>query len=115
MLVDDALSFGARAVDMSHGFVVHFDGELMTVLHRYGADDLLPLGHRMPVTTAIGARLAASPRALAIEDLTVDPYASELRERGLPWKSYIGTRIFVENAPFGALVFTDDRPHAKAF
>lgn len=87
--VDEALFLGSNALQMTHGYVVEMrDGELI-VRHRHGSDDLLPVGHRMPVTQSIGGRLASSERAVAVDDLTIEPYASELKERGLPWGSYI--------------------------
>src|SRR5215469_15094919 len=100
---------------MTHGYVVEMrDGELL-VQHRHGPDDLLPVGHKMPVTQSIGGRLASSERAVAVDDLTIEPYASELRERGLPWGSYIGSRLEVDGSPYGALLFLDKAPRSSEF
>jgi diguanylate cyclase (GGDEF)-like protein/PAS domain S-box-containing protein len=114
-LIDEALDFAMRALGMPYGFVTHVTGGTFTVLHRLGPGDVLAVGVREPVVSSVGVRLAASPHAIAIEDLSVEPYASELRERGLPWKSYIGCRIIVENVPYGALIFMDETVREKPF
>jgi len=89
---------------------------MLTVHRRFGPDDgLLPIGTRMPLTKSIGRRLQESSRALAIDDLTVEPYASELRERGLPWTSYIGSRLVVDRERFGAMLFTSAKHRERPF
>ncbi|HZY99534.1 MAG TPA: diguanylate cyclase [Candidatus Baltobacteraceae bacterium] len=105
--VDEALFLASNALHMSHGYVVEIRGGDLAVVHRHGSDDLLPVDHRMPVTQSIGGRLASSERAVAVDDLTIEPYASELRERDLPWGSYIGSRLEVDGSPYGALLFLD--------
>ncbi|MBV8333407.1 MAG: PAS domain S-box protein [Candidatus Eremiobacteraeota bacterium] len=116
--IDEAIFLAAETLGMAYGYVVRMEGDMMTVLHRRGPDDTLPVGTRMPMTQSIGLQMASSARALAIDDLTVEPYASEMRARGLPWKSFIGSRINVLNAPFGAVVFLHtelrDRPFDEA-
>lgn len=113
--VDEALFLASSALQMSHGFVVEIaDGELI-VRHRHGSDDMLPVGHRMAVTQSIGGRLTSSERAVAVDDLTVEPYASELKARGLPWGSYIGSRLTVDGEPYGALLFLDIEKHDSGF
>lgn len=113
--IDEALFLASNALGMSHGYVVEIrDGELL-VRHRHGPDDILPVGHVMAVTHAIGGRLASSERSVAVEDLTIEPFASELRERGLPWGSYIGSRLTVDGEQYGAMLFLDNAKRDDGF
>ncbi len=105
--IDEALFLGSNALQMSHAFVVEMRSGELLVVHRHGVDDMFPVGHRMHVTQAIGERIAASERAVAVDDLTVEPYANEMKERHLPWRSYIGSRLTVDGTQFGALLFLD--------
>jgi diguanylate cyclase (GGDEF)-like protein/PAS domain S-box-containing protein len=113
--IDFALAVGARALGTEYGYVIKTRGDLMTIVHRTGPDDFLPAGHTMPVTQAVGGRLASSAHAVALNDLTGEPFAGELAERGLPWKSYIGSRIATDGTPYGALVFLDRTPRRPPF
>ena len=115
MLIDEVLDFGMRALGTRYGFVTHVAEGMFTVMHRQGPGDTLPVGANEPIVASVGARLASNAHAIAIEDLTVEPYASELRLRGLPWQSYIGSRIVVEGVPYGALIFLDDHVRETPF
>jgi len=114
LMIDEALSFGVRALDMPYGFVTQLSEGAFTVLHRYGPGDHLPVGLRMPVT-GIGRRLESTPRAVAVDDIAAEPYAGDVRERGLPWRSYIGSRIVVDAVPYGALIFMSEAARATPF
>lgn len=113
--IDQALLLGAQVLGMKYGFLIAITGEIMTVRHRFGTLDILPVGTTMRMTQSIGKRLIASARALAIDDLGVEPYASELAERKLPWKSYIGSHVRVDGVPYGALVFLHDEMRGVPF
>jgi diguanylate cyclase (GGDEF)-like protein/PAS domain S-box-containing protein len=105
--LSEILEIGARALHMGYAFVSRVDGDTLEVEHRFGPTDVLPIGFRMQLTQSIGQRLQESARAIAIDDLRVEPYGSELAARGLPWKSYIGTRISTHGQPYGSLLFMD--------
>jgi len=114
--VDTAIALGAQALDMEYGFVSRLGDGLSTVEHRFGPDDgLLPVHASFATVESIGENIVASPCATAVNDLTVEPYASDLRERGLPWKSFIGGRVIVGNAPYGLLVFCSERVRRPPF
>ncbi len=113
--IDFALSVGARALNMQYGYVGTIRNDVLAIRHRYGPTDYLPLGHTMPVTKTVGARLVSSPHAIGVDDLTVEPFASELAERGLPWKSYVGSRITVDGMPYGVLVFISTEKRGSPF
>ncbi|HTX60255.1 MAG TPA: diguanylate cyclase [Verrucomicrobiae bacterium] len=113
--IDAALEMGAKVLKMECGVVVEVENGMLTVLHRYGVPDLLPVGERQPITRTIGEKLAASSRAVAIGDLSVEPYASELAGRGLPWRCYIGSRLHVGEKSSGILVFLDRNVRAVPF
>lgn len=113
--IDEALFLGSNALGMSHAFVVEIRGGELLIAHRHGADDMMPVGHRMAVTQSIGGRLASSERAVAVDDLTIEPYAREMEERGLPWGSYIGSRLTVDGDEFGALLFLDKAKRNPGF
>ncbi|MBV8490904.1 MAG: diguanylate cyclase [Candidatus Eremiobacteraeota bacterium] len=113
--IDEALLLGTRALRMEYGYVVRIRGNMMTVRHRHGPDDFLPIGLTMPPSKSIGSRLAASARALAISDMTVEPFDSEMRERGFPWKSYIGSRIVFDEHVYGTLIFLDRAVRERPF
>lgn len=113
--IDEALFLGSNALGMSHAFVVEIRGGELLIAHRHGPDDTMPVGHRMLVTQSIGGRLSSSERAVAVDDLTIEPYASELKERGLPWGSYIGSRLTVDGDQFGALLFLDKAKRDPGF
>jgi diguanylate cyclase (GGDEF)-like protein len=101
---------------MTYGFVTQVRDGTFTVRHRFGPEDgLMPVGFSMPSTRAIGERLASSPRALAIDDFTQDPFAGDLRERNVPWKSCIGSRISIRGEIYGALIFLDTTPRESPF
>lgn len=111
-----ALSLGARGLGMPYGFVCSLSGDTLEVLHRFAPNEtLMPIGFKMQLTRAIGLRIRESPRAIAINDLAIDPDAHDLTERGLPWKSYIGTRIIIHDQVCAALVFLDSRVRATPF
>ncbi|HVA28590.1 MAG TPA: PAS domain S-box protein, partial [Candidatus Baltobacteraceae bacterium] len=113
--IDFALSVGARALNMQYGYVGSIRNDVLAIRHRYGPNDYLPLAHTLPVTETVDARLVSSPHAIGTGDLTVEPFASELVERGLPWKSYIGSRISVDGTPYGVLVFISTEKRSPPF
>lgn len=113
--IDEALLLGTRALDMEYGYVVRIRGDMMNVRHRYGPDDYLPVGLTMPASKSIGSRLASSARAIAVDDMTVEPYGAEMRERGFPWKSYIGSRIAFDEQVYGVLIFLDRNVRERSF
>ncbi|MBV8490201.1 MAG: diguanylate cyclase, partial [Candidatus Eremiobacteraeota bacterium] len=113
--IDQALFLGTRTLDMEFGFVVEIHEGELTVIHRFGPEIILPVKSRMQTTRSLGGKLVASARAIAVDDLTIEPYAAELRERNLPWKSYIGAKIEVDGAPYGALVFADRNRRKSPF
>lgn len=115
LTIDEALRFGTIELNMPYGYVTELTGNTVTILHRYGPGDLLPRGSQFPATDAIGHRIAASARAVAVEDLTRNSFAAELDAVRLPWKSYIGSRIFVDGILYGAMVFLSESVRATPF
>lgn len=109
--VDEALALGAGACRMPYGFLVQIVDGTLTVRHRVGPSDTFPIGFSMPQTHAIGERLLGAVHATGVEDLTASPWGEEIAQRGLPWKSYIGTAVDVDGEPYGVLAFigTDAR------
>jgi diguanylate cyclase (GGDEF)-like protein/PAS domain S-box-containing protein len=112
--IDEALSLGALALRMEYAYVSHIVDGVATIEHRIAPDGLLPLRSTVLSLSSIGSSILASPRAKAVDDMSVEPYASELTERSLPWKCFIGGRVTVEHAPYGLLVFFSNsvrQPH----
>lgn len=105
--IEEALSLGAKAMGMPYGFIVRYEGDTLEVQHRHGPSDIFPVGFSKPIARSISHALRASPRALAMDDLRIEPYASDLAKAGLPWKSYIGSRISLDGEIYGALFFCD--------
>lgn len=103
--IDEALSLGAQALGMEYGFVSHIVDGIATIEHRIAPDGLLPLHATLVSVPSIGSSILASPRAKSVNDMRGEPYASELVQRGFPWKCFIGCRVTVEHAPYGLLVF----------
>ena len=103
--VDEALALGAEALGMEYGFVSHVEDGIATIEHRLAPDGLLPLHSSLASVPSIGSDIVASPRAKSVHDMTIEPYARQLAERGFPWKCFIGCRVAVEHAPYGLLVF----------
>jgi diguanylate cyclase (GGDEF)-like protein/PAS domain S-box-containing protein len=103
--IDEALSLGAQALGMEYGFVSRIVDGIATIEHRIAPDGLLPLHTTLASVPSIGSSILASPRAKSVNDMMGEPYASELAERGFPWKCFIGCRVTVEHAPYGLLVF----------
>jgi diguanylate cyclase (GGDEF)-like protein/PAS domain S-box-containing protein len=103
--IEEALALGASALGMEYAYVSHIVDGVATIEHRVAPDAIMPVGSSFPSVKSIGSNLLGSPRAVAVDDMTVEPYVAELHERGLPWKSYIGSRLMVEHAPYGILVF----------
>jgi diguanylate cyclase (GGDEF)-like protein/PAS domain S-box-containing protein len=112
--IDDALGLGAQALRLEYGYVSHIVDGVTTIEHRLAPDDAMSLGATFP-SLSIGQKLMASPRTLSVDDLTVEPYATELRERALPWKSFIGSRVIVDSVPYGALVFFGSEVRSPGF
>jgi diguanylate cyclase (GGDEF)-like protein len=113
--IDEALSLGAQALGMEYGFVSHIADGIATIEHRIAPDGLLPLHSALASVPSIGSGILASPRAKSENDMTVEPYASELAERGFPWKCFIGGRVNVEHAPYGLLVFFSNEVRDPGF
>ena len=114
--IDEALAIGAKSLSMEYGFVVDVRDNVLTVRHRYGpSDGLFPIGSKVSPTQAIGLRLLESPRALAVDDLTQGEAGAELRERNLPWRSCIGSRVAAHGKTYGVLLFLDTKTHREAF
>jgi diguanylate cyclase (GGDEF)-like protein/PAS domain S-box-containing protein len=113
--IDEALSLGAQALGMEYGFVSHIAEGVATIEHRIAPDGLLPLHATLVSVPSIGSNILASPRAKSVNDMTVEPYASELAERGFPWKCFIGGRVDVEHAPYGLLVFFSNSVRVPGF
>jgi diguanylate cyclase (GGDEF)-like protein/PAS domain S-box-containing protein len=113
--IDEALSLGAQALGMEYAYVSHVVGGVATIEHRIAPDALLPMGASIASVPSIGKAIVESPRTVAVNDMTLEPYATELRERELPWKSYIGSRVTVEHAPYGVLVFLSNAVREPAF
>lgn len=103
----EALVLGSQAMGMGYGFIAKFNDGAFEVVHRHGPEGLFPVGFKKPLTQSIGMRLGESARAMAMDDLRTEPYASELIQHNIPWKSYIGSRITVDGETYGALLFTD--------
>lgn len=113
--IEAALSLGARACDVPYGFVFELVEGHLVVRYRVGPGELFPTGYEKRLTQAIGGRLLSAQRVLAVDDLTVEPWASELAERKLPWKSYIGAPLFVHGALYGVLALMDTEPQKRSF
>ena len=113
--IDEALSLGAHAFGMEYAFVSHIVDGIATIQHRIAPDALLPLQTVLASVPSIGSSILASPRAKSVNDMTVEPYASELAERGFPWKCFIGGRVNVEHAPYGLLVFFSNEVRDPGF
>ncbi len=105
--INEALQLGAGACAMPYAFAVEIASDVLTVRHRFGPEGLFPVGYTMPPTQAIGGRLFVAKRAIGVEDLTAEPWGSEVALRELPWRSYIGTSLTLDGAPYGVLAFTD--------
>jgi diguanylate cyclase (GGDEF)-like protein len=73
------------------------------------------VGTRFVSVPSIGSSLLASPRAVSVEDMTTEPFAAELRERGLSWKSFIGVRLMVGHVAHGLLVFLSNEVRTPPF
>ncbi len=115
LTIDEALRFGTIELQMPYGYATSLVGDTVTILHRYGPGDILQVGEQIPATATIGKRIAASARAVAVEDLTAPRYAAEAQTLPVPWKSYIGGRIFVEGTLYGAIIFSSESVRAKKF
>ena len=113
--IDNALALGAQALAMEYGYVSRYVDGISTVEHRIGPAGVLPLHSTFATIPSVGASIVSSPRATTVNDMTIEPYASQLRERGLHWKSYIGGRVMVGGEPYGLLVFCSDRVRRPAF
>jgi diguanylate cyclase (GGDEF)-like protein len=118
VLIDQALFFGCTELRMTFGYVVQGTTGAFIVRHRQGVGDIIPIGSRLPITTAIGERIRATPGTVAIDDLAAETDGDEMNARGLPWRSFVGIRIAVDGAPYGALLFMDahvrERPLNRA-
>jgi diguanylate cyclase (GGDEF)-like protein/PAS domain S-box-containing protein len=113
--IDEALVLGAKALRMEYGYVVKVSDGLAVIRHRVAPDATNPIGARFASAPSVGGALLSSPRAIAVDDLTVEPYASELRERGFPWKSFIGGRVYEGSELFGVIVFFSTRVRRGGF
>jgi diguanylate cyclase (GGDEF)-like protein len=115
VIIDQALLFGCMELDMAFGYVAQGTKGKLNVLHRHGARDIIPIGGRIPLVTAIGERISATPGAVAIDDLGTETDGDGMNVRGLPWKSFAGIRIAIEGIPYGALLFLDAHVREKPF
>ncbi len=113
--IGDALALGARGLDMQYAYLVSIDGPDLIVEHRFAPDDLLPVGYRMRLTEAVGKRLRASSRAIAVDDLTTDPHVNDADRRGLPWNCFIGTRLLSGDRVNGLIMFLNRAPRTVPF
>jgi diguanylate cyclase (GGDEF)-like protein/PAS domain S-box-containing protein len=115
LVIDQALLIGAREFGMRNGFVTKVGDSSFTVRNRHGEGTALAIGMQSQLSQSIGERIAGSSRAIAIDDLSGEPFVSELRERDLRWSCVIGTRLSVEGVPYGAVLFTSDEPRHERF
>src|SRR6185312_14169043 len=94
--IDQALVLAADSLGMPYGFVLERSGDGFVDRHRFGPEDGVTPSYE------VAGRLAASPRALAFDDV----------DGG---KSCIGSRISIRGETYGALVFLEPRPREPQF
>ncbi|HVA33941.1 MAG TPA: PAS domain S-box protein, partial [Candidatus Baltobacteraceae bacterium] len=112
--VEEALALGCQALFMQVGIVTHSSRNTVTVRNRFGAGTDLSVGFRLPLSQGVARRLIGTEKAVAIGDLTVEPWARDVARLNASWTSFIGTAVTVDGAAYGSLCFigTDSRPRA---
>jgi diguanylate cyclase (GGDEF)-like protein/PAS domain S-box-containing protein len=113
--INEALSVGCLALGLQCGFVTHLTKGAILVRNRFGEGDDCPLGLTMPASQPIGRRILGEQNGVAVPDLTIEPWSTDLGRANLSWKSFIAAGIMVENAYYGTLLFTGNEVRSKPF
>jgi diguanylate cyclase (GGDEF)-like protein/PAS domain S-box-containing protein len=113
--IGESLTLGAQALGMEFGFVASVENYTMKILNRHGDEHGFAIGSTIKMSNSLGRRFYGTPRALAVNDLSVEPYASDMARHGRPWKSFIGTTILVDGAPYGIVAFCGVEARAVPF
>lgn len=110
--LNNTLSIGCRLFGFDYGYVARFDDATLTVLNAMGEGSRVRAGSVFPLETAISRALAGERQTLFIPDLDEPPWDKDPSRKTVPWRSYFGTKLVVNNRDFGALVFAGRMPHA---
>ncbi len=113
-LIDRALALGAAGLGVPHAYLARVENGSIVVRNHFGEIGEFQTGFSMPMERALVRHVYGTRRALAEPDLTIEPWATEVAERRLPWHSFMGATVFVDDAPYGTLTFSStdvrDRP-----
>jgi len=113
--IDNALAMGALGLEMRYGFLSRVEGGRLTIRNQFGEATGFPIGHSVPLAGALVRHVYGTRRAIAENDLTAEPWATETKAGDVPWLSFIGATVFVEDASYGTLTFSDTAVRGHPF
>lgn len=109
--IDNTLALGCRLFGFDYGYVTRFDERIITILNAVGEGSGVDAGSVYPTETALSRLLLGDRRTIFIPDLDEPPWNSDPARGTAPWRSYFATKLLVNDADFGALVFAAREPH----
>ncbi len=112
--LNNTLAIGCRMFGFDYGYVARFDEATLTVLNAAGEGSTVKPGSVFPTETAISRFLVGERQTLFVPNLDEPPWDEDPARSSVPWRSYFGTKLVVNNREFGALVFAGRMPHSGA-
>ncbi|MFN2449623.1 MAG: diguanylate cyclase domain-containing protein [Candidatus Baltobacteraceae bacterium] len=103
--IDNTLALGCRLFGFDYGYVTRFEGETLAVLNAVGQGAGLVSGTVFDFDKSLSRHLTEERQSLFVADLDAPAWRSDPARSSAPWRSYFASRLIVNNAAFGALVF----------
>ncbi len=109
--IDNTLALGCRLFGFDHGYVTRYDGENLVVLNNVGDYTDIIAGTAFDLEGSFSRHLLGDGDRLFIEDLDAPPWCDDPARQTMRWRSYLASKLVVNDADFGTLVFGGGRPH----
>jgi diguanylate cyclase (GGDEF)-like protein/PAS domain S-box-containing protein len=112
--IQATLEVGKKLLDCNFAFIVEKEGNETIVRYRAGSG-ARGIGDRRSLSESYVRHILAQRDVLSIENLAVDPWASDPARRRLERTALIGTPIDVFGKVYGAVAFATDREGGRRF
>jgi diguanylate cyclase (GGDEF)-like protein/PAS domain S-box-containing protein len=113
--VQATLDVGKQLLSCSVAFIGQKEGGEMVVRYTAGEGSIQAVGHRRKLSETYVRHVLAQREVLSIDNLGIEPWASDPARRTGVWTAFISSPIEVFGKPFGAVCFATEEPGGRRF
>jgi diguanylate cyclase (GGDEF)-like protein/PAS domain S-box-containing protein len=109
--IDATIAVALRMFDFDYGYVTRFAGDRIEIRNAVGSGWTVAAGQTYPAESSLTRHLH-DREMLEADDLDNSPWSADRARENTPWRSYVGVRLRLGDATYGALAFAARRPRA---